>query len=202
MKKLTSLLFLALIVFFASCTSCSKKEAPAVDPLDVPTAFEESLTEKDTAAVKEVISIYMDHIMKGEFYDAAAMVYRFYIDENKQRNPRELSNEEMDRMVGIYRLFPVEEWKIDYMRFREYGLNEVCLDIVMRKGRNGEPDATSKMFFNPIYHNERWCLVLDDSHQGTHTFVPTEKRDSMRGVYHKSRAGRQDAHKPHIKSAE
>lgn len=192
MKKLTYLLFISLITFFASCTSCSKKEAP-VDPLDIPTEFEESLTGKDTAAVKEIIGIYMDHIMKGDFYDAAGMVYRYELNENDQRVPRELNNEEMDRMVKVYRLFPVEEWSIDYMRFRETGMNEVCINVIMRKGENGQPDATSKIFFNPIFYGQTWCLVLDDTHQGTHTFVPAEKRDSMTRVYRHSKSGRQDA---------
>lgn len=189
MKKLSFLLMLLVAVFFASCSSCSHKN-DNVDPLDVPTEFEENLTEKDTAAVKEVIATFISHIQNGEYYDAAGMVYRqeFVGD---QVTPRQLENEEMDRLVAVYKIFPILDYKIDYMRFRENDLNEVCLTVIMKKGENGQPDATSKMFFNPIYHHNVWRLVLDDSHQGTETFVPVMKRDSMRNVYKHSKASTQ-----------
>lgn len=190
MKKLSFLLILCVAVFFASCSSCSHKEQN-VDPLDVPTEFEEHLTDADTTKVKEIIAVYMSHIQKGNYYDAAAMVYRHEVEKD-HKVPRELDNDEIERLVNVYKMFPVEDYKIDYMRFREAGLNEVCISVIMKKGENGQPDAVSKMFFNPIYYGNKWCLVLDDSHQGTDAFVPAEKRDSMREVYRNSGAGKKD----------
>lgn len=191
MKKLSYLLLICVAVFFASCSSCSNKNEN-VDPLDVPTVFEEKLTEADTAKVKEIIAIYMSHVQKGEYYDAAGMVYRHEMQKGK-KVPRLLDNDEIERLVNVYKLFPVEDYKIDYMRFREQELNEVCISVIMQKGKNGAPDATSKMFFNPIFFHNKWCLVLDDSHQGTDAFVPAAKRDSMRGVYKNSNAAKKDA---------
>lgn len=189
MKKLSYLLILCVAVFFASCSSCSHKDQQEnVDPLDVPTEFENNLTEADTAKVKELIGIYMAHMQEGEFYEAAGMVYR-QEEKHSEIIPRELNNEEIERLVKVYKLFPVLDYKIEYMRFREAGLNEVCVSVIMKKGVNGQPDATSKMFFNPIHFHNAWRLVLDDSHQGTDAFVPAEKRDSMRGVYQHSNAG-------------
>lgn len=192
MKKLSYLLLLCVAVFFASCSSCSHRgQEENIDPLDVPSEFEKGLTAADTANVKELIGVYMAHIQRGEFYDAAQMVYR---QEEVQSKiiPRELNNEEIERLVTVYKLFPVIDYKIEYMRFREADLNEVCISVTMQKGKNGEPDATSKMFFNPIHFHNAWRLVLDDSHQGTDTFVPVAKRDSMRGVYKNSDASKND----------
>lgn len=191
MKKLSYLLILCIAVFFASCSSCSHKDQSNVDPLDIPTEFENNLTDADTARVKELIGVYMAHMQNQEYYDAAAMVYR-HEEVHSQIVPRELNNEEIERLVNVYKLFPVQDYKIDYMRFREAGLNEVCITVIMQKGENGKPDATSKMFFNPIHFHNKWCLVLDDSHQGTDAFVPAAKRDSMRGVYQSSKSGQSD----------
>ena len=191
MKKLSYLLILCIAVLFASCSSCSHKEQN-VDPLDVPTEFENRLTDADTAQVKEIIAVYIGHIQRGNYYDAAGFVYRLEDNGRSQRVPRELNNEEIERMVKVYKLFPIVDYKIDYMRFRENNLNEVCVSVIMQKGQNGQPDAVSKMFFNPIYYGNKWCLVLDDSHQGTNAFVPAQKRDSMRNVYKHSKAGQAD----------
>lgn len=191
MKKLSYLLILCIAVFFASCSSCSHKDQSNVDPLDIPTEFEQKLTDADTAQVKELIGVYMAHMQKQEFYEAAAMIYR-HEEQHSKLIPRELNNDEIERLVNVYKLFPVVDYKIDYMRFREAGLNEVCITVIMQKGQNGAPDATSKMFFNPIHFHNAWRLVLDDSHQGTDTFVPAAKRDSMRNVYKGSKSGKSD----------
>ena len=192
MKRLSYLLILCIAVFFASCSSCSHKDQQEnIDPLDVPTEFEKHLTEADTARVKEIIGVYMAHMQNGEYYKAAEMVYR-QEEVHSKIVPRELNNDEIERLVKVYKLFPVVDYKIEYMRFREADLNEVCITVIMKKGVNGQPDATSKMFFNPIQFHNKWCLVLDDSHQGTDTFVPAAKRDSMRGVYRKSKSAHDD----------
>lgn len=190
MKKLSYLLILCIAVFFASCTSCRHND-PQVDPLDVPTEFENNLTAADTSKVKEIIALFVQKVQEGQFYDAAGMVYRHEYVQGKQI-PRVLNNDEIERLVTVYKMFPIVDYKIDYMRFREKELNEVCISIIMKKGENGKPDATSKMFFNPIYFHNKWCLVLDDSHQGTDTFVPVQKRDSMRNVYKASKSSQDD----------
>lgn len=191
MKKLSYLFIFAISVLFTSCSSCSHKDQ--VDPLDIPTEFEEQLTVKDTNEVKAVIDKFMTHIKNEEYYDAASMVFRQEHKSKDQIEPRELNDAEMDRLVAIYKLFPVVDYNIEYMRFREEGLNEVCINVIMQKGQNGKPDATSKMYFNPIYFMDGWRLVLDDTHNGTKTFVPVQKRDSMKNVYHGSGSFKKDS---------
>lgn len=184
MKKLSLLLILVVTVFFASCSSCSHKDQN-VDPLDIPTEFEENLTSSDTAQVKELVVTYIEFLKEQKYAEAAEMVYRQEM-QHGVKVPRLLNDDELERLFNVYKLFPIEDYKIDYLRFREEGLNEVCVSIIMKKGENGQPDAISKMFFNPIYIQSKWFLVLDDSHQGTKAFVPAEKRDSMRKVFHES----------------
>lgn len=189
MKKLSYLLVLCVAVFFASCSSCSHKDddakAQKVDTLAIPTEFEQQITGADTAAVKELVVTFIEKVKDHKFYDAASMVYR---QEEVQSKiiPRELNNEEIERLVKVYQLFPVVDYSFEYIRFREKELNEVCVSIVMQRGKDGQPDAVSKMYFNPIYFHNAWHLVLDDSHQGTDAFLPPEWREKQKNEYHKS----------------
>lgn len=197
MKKLSYLLLIMVVAIFASCSSCRRDNGQAnVDPLDVPTEFEKQLKESDTIEVKAVIDRFVNYIQNEKYYDAARMVYRLEY-KGKQALPRELNNEEIERMVRVFKLFPIEDYNIEYMRFREAELNEVCISTIMQKGENGSPDAKSKMFFNPINMGGKWGLVLDNTFYGTDTFVPQAKRDSMRKVYKSSKSHVDDVVKPH-----
>ena len=64
------------------------------------------------------------------------------------------------------------------------------------KGQNGAPDATTKMFFTPVFRNGKWHLILTDSRHGETTVTQDgqteskelyERRDSLKGVYREKR---------------
>ena len=152
------------------------------DDFDIPTEFEEKLTGKDTSEVKEMVEVFVQHLKNERYYDAAGMLYRF-VRENGERFPQLYDNDDIERFVHVHKLLPVEDYKIEYMRFREAESNEICITIIMKRGANGEKDDTSKMFLNPIYYHNKWCLVMNDTFHGTNTIVPIEKRDSMTNVY-------------------
>ena len=183
MKKLTYFLLFILTALITSCSSCSnKQEQPNKDDFDIPTEFEEKLSGKDTAEVKEMVAVFVEHLKNERYYDAAGMLYRF-VRENGERFPQLYDNDDIERFVKVHQLLPVVDYKIEYMRFREADSNEVCITIIMKRGANGEKDDTSKMFINPIYYHNKWCLVMNDTFHGANTVVPIEKRDSMRNVY-------------------
>ena len=183
MKKLTYFLLFILTALITSCSSCSnKQEQTNKDDFDIPTEFEEKLSGKDTAEVKDLVAVLVQHLKNERYYDAAGMLYRF-VRENGERFPQLYDNDDIERFVKVHQLLPVVDYKIEYMRFREADSNEVCITIIMKRGANGEKDDTSKMFLNPIYYHNKWCLVMNDTFPGTNTIVPIEKRDSMTNVY-------------------
>ena len=183
MKKLTYFLLFILTALITSCSSCSnKQEQTNKDDFDIPTEFEEKLSGKDTAEVKEMVAVFVEHLKNERYYDAAGMLYRF-VRENGERFPQLYDNDDIERFVKVHQLLPVVDYKIEYMRFREADSNEVCITIIMKRGANGEKDATSKMFINPIRYHNQWCLVMNHTFHGANTVVPIEKRDSMRNVY-------------------
>lgn len=182
MKKLTYFLLLTTIIFISSCSSCSNKENKDKDDFDIPTEFEEHLTGKDTAEVKEMVAVFIEHLKNERYYDAAGMLYRFEND-GSSRYPRLYNNEDIERFVKVHKMLPVEDYEIEYMRFREKETNEVCISIIMKRGETKDKDIKSKIFLNPIYHNNQWCLVTNDTFHGTNTVVPVTKRDSMTKVY-------------------
>ena len=183
MKKLTYFLLFILTALITSCSSCSnKQEQTNKDDFDIPTEFEEKLSGKDTAEVKEMVAVFVEHLKNERYYDAAGMLYRF-VRENGERFPQLYDNDDIERFVKVHQLLPVVDYKIEYMRFREADSNEVCITIIMKRGANGEKDDTSKMFINPIYYHNKWCLVMNDTLHGANTVVPIEKRDSMTNVY-------------------
>lgn len=183
MKKLSYFLLFILTVLISSCSSCSNKQENAdKDDFDIPTEFEEKLTGKDTSEVKEMVAVFVEHLKNKRYYDAAGMLYRFKREDGK-RLPQIYDNDDIERFVHVHKLLPVEDYKIEYMRFREEESNEVCITIIMKRGANGEKDDTSKIFLNPIFLHNKWCLVMNDTFHGSNTIVPIEKRDSMTNVY-------------------
>lgn len=181
MKKLLFFPFLFLALLFSACSSCSKQEKPA-DDFDVPTEFEQKLTEHDTSEVKELVEVFVNHLRNERYYEAAGMLYKLE-HLGDRTTPVEYDNDDIERFVNVHKMFVVEDYAIDYMRFRESRENEVCINIILRKGKDGQKDITTKIFLNPIHMNNQWYLVADDTPSGTNTIVPAEKRDSMKKVY-------------------
>lgn len=194
MKKLFSLMvgsvnfhliLISSALLFTACSSCSKQEQKPADDFDVPTEFEQKLTEHDTAKVKELVEVFLDHLRHERYYDAAGMLSKLH-HLGDQATPEEYDNDDIERFVNVHKMFDVEDYSIEYIRFRESKQNEVCVNVIMRRGQNGQKDITTKFFLNPIFFNGSWELVLDDSPTGTKAIVPAEKRDSMKHVYEDS----------------
>ena len=111
------------------------------------TEFEQSLTSKDTADVEKVVAQFYGNIKDKNYYDAAAMLYTRKV---KNAEIRQLSNEEMDKFVNVQRQLPFEGYTLDYVKFLTETENEVSCTVILRKGEQGMPDATTKMFFTPV----------------------------------------------------
>lgn len=184
---------LAVGMLFTACTGCKsdKQQGPQ------PTQFEQGMTQKDTADVQKVIAEFFGNLKSRKFYDAAQMLYARPMGPGSDIEL--LSNKEMDAYVNFWKTLPFDSYEIEYMKFHDAENNEVSCNVVLAKGKNGAPDATTKMFFTPVYHNEKWCLILTDSRHGETTVTQDgqtdakrlyEKRDSLKEVYRESNAAK------------
>lgn len=179
MKKFFSLLILGSALFLASCNSCSKKEANTA--ANAPTEFESKLTDADTTAVKKLVGTFFEHAMAERYHEAAGMLYHRQVGDGQA--PEQLNNEQMQDVVNFLKTIPVEDYSIEYMKFQFQGNNEVKCKVIMQRGQNGAPDATTYFFFTPIYFMNHWCLILTDSPSGERPVSDEEDRDSLKALY-------------------
>lgn len=174
-KVLSLFLLVGFAAAFTSCNGCSKQsEGPTL------TAFEQQLEAKDTVEVEQALATFFGHIQNKKFYDAAAMLYT---RQDTSETPTQYTNEEMDKFVTIYKQLPFEGYKIDYMKFLSSKENEVACSIILQKGQNGQPDAVSKIFFNPVMVAGKWCLILSESRKFEEPITNFDQRDSLKERY-------------------
>ena len=194
MKQFLSLALLAVGMLFAACTGCKsdKQQGPQ------PTEFEQSMTKKDTADVQKTIGQFFGFLKNKKYYDAAQMLYSRPTGEGSEMQL--LSNKEMDDYVSFWKNFDFDSYSIDYVKFFSAENNEVACSVVLMKGQNGAPDATTKMFFTPVFRDGKWHLILTDSRHGETTVTQDgqtkskelyERRDSLKEVYRESDAAKE-----------
>ena len=70
----------------------------------------------------------------------------------------------MDKFVNVQRQLPFEGYTLDYVKFLTETENEVSCTIILRKGEQGMPDATTKMFFTPVLLGDSgvWFLLIQN----------------------------------------
>lgn len=61
--------------------------------------------------------------------------------------------------------------------------DEVSCTVILRKGEQGMPDATTKMFFTPVFYGGKWCLILTDSDHLESPISTFDQRDSLSKRY-------------------
>ena len=105
----------------------------------------------------------------------------------------------MDDYVSFWKNFDFDAYSIEYVKFYAADKNEVACNVVLMKGRNGAPDATTMMYFTPVYQDSKWHLILTDSRHGETTITQEgqksperiyERRDSLKDVYENSDAAK------------
>lgn len=183
-RILTGLLFL-LTLGFASCNSCAKEEKPTQK-----TEFEAHVSEADTTAVKQLVDNFFDRLIHKDYYGAAGMLYTR--NKIEGTTPELLNNEQIEKKVESFKYFPYVGYEIEYMKFYEADNNEISCRVVLKRGENGEPDATVRFHFTPVYYSGEWRLILTDSRTGEKPVIDQTKVDSMRTEYDNSTAATKD----------
>lgn len=177
LKRFSPLIFFAIAALFAACTGCKSDKPQGPQP----TAFEQKMVAKDTSDVEHEIATFFSNIEQKKYYDAVAMLYS---RRNKDVDAEPLSNEEMDRLVKVYKQLPYVGYKVDYVKFLSPTENEVSCKVIMQKGHDGLPDATTQFFFTPIKRGDKWLLILTDNiYHSEETVTEFEQRDSLKDRY-------------------
>lgn len=176
----------AIIAFAASCTSEPKKT-------DTKTDFEESLTEKDTADVKNLVDQFFSYALSGDYNHAASMLYRIEDDGRNIVEPQPLTNEEMDQVRTMFELLRIEDYRIEYIKFSEMYENEVMCSCIIIPESETQKEVSTKIFFKPVNYLGGWSLCLTNSAFGDRGLVDPDKVDSLEQVYQQSDAAQADA---------
>ncbi len=107
---------------------------------------------KDSAAVKTLVTIFMERIKSGH-PDSALMLLRTAKPNCK---PQGLNREEVVKAMKIYKQFPVADYTLEYIKFKNPNNNEV-------KCRIQTSDNTKlNWYFKPVRYLGRWSLCLKD----------------------------------------
>lgn len=171
-------IFVLLSVFVLSLVSCKdkpKQQGPA------PTAFEEGMTAKDTAAVKNLLDKFFTYAIDKDFSEAAGMLYRN--DNNEKQRPELLDNEEMAKVRGMLESIPMVDYEIEYIKFNDHAKNEVLCNVIIAKAHDDIPAIKTKMFFKPVKTMNKWVLCLMNTEYGDKGVVDPDKRDSVEKAY-------------------
>lgn len=187
MDKLTKLVlsfFLLLVVVF-SLDGCKKK----VKESNM-TGFEQSMTQKDTAAVTQLVGSFFDNVINGHVDDAVAMLYK--TDPNDPYGePQKLSNEEMKSVAATFNSFPIKSYHVDYIKFDQTYVNEVKVTAIIDSAHDNVPEIKTVFYFKPIDYVDSWKLTLVDSHNNDHNVIDGDHRDSMQSRYASELRGKQ-----------
>ena len=179
--KIVILLFVsALMLSLSSCNSCSSKKKEVQGP--PPTDFEKGMTAKDTTAVKELVDQFFAYAKEKNFTEAAGMLYRTTEDSDE---PQPLNNDEMAEVKNMLNVFPMVDYRIEYIKFSDSEENEVLCSVIMQKAEGDMPEMATKMFFKPVNYMGNWVLCLTNTGYGDKGVVDPNKRDSVEKTYQK-----------------
>ena len=88
------------------------------------------MTGKDTLAVKQLVDKFFTYAKEKNFTEAAGMLYRAANDLKEE--PQPLNNDEMAEVKHMLELFPMVDYRIEYIKFDEANLNEVLCYVIMK----------------------------------------------------------------------
>ncbi len=167
--KLHRFIFAALVCagFVFSFSSCHSNKEKVEEPEDQMTDYEKNITSQDSAAVVHLVNLFFEYLEKGNYLDAANMLYQNSSpDSYAECYP--LENEELQEVVTFLKQMPVRSHHIDYIKFHEIYDNEVKCSVTLGKGEpvEGKPEIKTVFFFKPIDYLGRWVLCMLNSNDG------------------------------------
>lgn len=166
-----------LLIAFAGCSDKPKKGNGL-------TGFEQSLSNKDSVEVTQLVNTFFQYAEAGDYGSAAGMLYKNNVD-SVYEEPQPLSNEEMASIQNMLSALPIKSHTIDYIKFKEVYNNEVKCTALIMEAHDNVPEIKTAFYFKPIDHLGKWRLCMVDSRRGDKTIITPEQKDSMQNLYSK-----------------
>ena len=150
MRQNSLLLILALLLCLVGCRERVKK----TEEVDMKAVTERMmyLTAQDTAAVKTLVTMFMD-LAKRNSLDSAVMLLRTM---QPDQQPQPLNAAERQQVVEVLGQFPVLDYRIEHLKFKRAEENEVKCQVRISDRRY------VNWSFNPVRYIGRWSLCLKD----------------------------------------
>ena len=146
------------------------------------TEFEESLTNSDSIAVRDLIDKFFTAAINEDYSTAAAMLYK--IDpEDVDREPTVLDNEEMKGVKVMLSTLGIISYKIDYIKFHQRYSNEVKCTAIMQEASDYSAEIKTHLYFKPVAFLGNWVLCLMNTSTGDNPIVDDSERDSLEQQY-------------------
>lgn len=178
MKKYLFLAAVSLVTISVAFIGCkSDKSAQQTDP-NAPTDYELSITNQDTAQVITLVDTFFDYLEKGELTEAVAMLYADNSVDHFEE-PLPLDNNQVTRMMSIYRSLPIQGHRIDYIKFHETYENEVKVTAIIEPATEDQAEVATVFYFRPFDYLGNWRLCLMDTHNGNQRIINNDQADSL-----------------------
>jgi len=153
MRKIYNILFLFIsLTFLFSCQATKENKKETKPTLN---DFTSGLIKQDTLDVKMLVNNCMNYLQQKQYADAASMLYK--LDSvNVWNEPMLLDNEELERVISLFKRFPVASYKITKIEFHTPVNNEIkCVYL-----SDTTSTVTNSITFNPVNYLGGWRLCL------------------------------------------
>ena len=111
------------------------------------------LTAQDTVAVKTLVATFMDLAQRRRL-DSAVMLLR---TAKLHQQPQPLDANARKEIVDILGKFPVSDYEIVHIAFKNAGSNEVKCRVYAQTGHS------TNWYFKPVRYIGRWSLCLKEA---------------------------------------
>lgn len=150
MKQIVWLLILALCL--GACREGTKKEK-SLEEAKLNLERTMHLTAQDTIAVETLVTMFMD-LAQRQRLDSAVMLLR---TAKLHQQPQPLDANARKEIVDILGKFPVSDYEIVHIAFKNAGSNEVKCRVYAQTGHS------TNWYFKPVRYIGRWSLCLKEA---------------------------------------
>jgi len=178
MKKFLFLAIFPIVSVSLIFTGCKRDKAANQSDANAPTAYELSITNQDTMQVVNLIDAFFGYLERGELTDAVAMLYADNSVDHFEE-PMPLDNDQISRMMSIVRALPVQDHRIEYIKFHETYQNEVKVTAIIEPASEDRPEVSTVFYFRPFDYLGNWRLCLMDTPSGNQRIINNDQADSL-----------------------
>ena len=143
---------LGLLLLLAMGLAACRDKGPKTEVVYATDPHVMKVGSKDSAAVKTLVTMFMDR-MKSGHPDSALMLLR---TAKPDCEPQGLNREGFIEFMKTYRQFPVANYTLEYIKFKNPNNNEIKCRILT------SDNTKLNWYFKPVRYLGRWSLCLKD----------------------------------------